>query len=75
MKALPENIACALSHTRDGFACFMRNGRWGTCGSCPRLTDGTVLPELCPDTERGDHQLTLEGLVDQYNRANRATNL
>ena len=67
-KALPENIARALSHTRDGFACFMRNGRWGSCGNCPRLTDGTVLPELCPDTDRSDHQSTLEGLVDQYNR-------
>ena len=72
MKALPDNIAIALAHTREAFACFMRNGRWGTCGSCPRLADGMVVPELCPNTEGSDHHLTLEGLVDQYNRWRRA---
>ena len=66
---LPENIAIALSRTHDGFACFMRNGRWGTYANCPRMNGGTILPELCPDTDRSDHQCTLEGLVDQYNKA------
>ena len=33
-----------------------RNGRWGTCGFCPRRS-GKVYPEECEYTTRGDHQL------------------
>lgn len=33
-----------------------RNGRWGTCGACPRV-DGMPLPEDCAYTDRSDHWL------------------
>ena len=45
---------------------FMRNGRWGTCGSCPHDGSGRVLPELCKNTSESDHNLTLEQLVQHY---------
>lgn len=53
---------------RDRFYQFGRNGRWGTCGECPRDADGRTLPEFCPNTARTDHQLKLAGLVEQYRR-------
>jgi protein gp37 len=34
-----------------------RNGRWGTCGDCPRDGEGNVYPERCKYTSRYDHQL------------------
>lgn len=33
-----------------------RNGRWGTCGFCPR-EGGTVFPERCQHKDRRDHLL------------------
>lgn len=44
---------------------FRRNGRWGTCVDCPKI-EGRAYPELCVNTERGDHNLTLEELVEHY---------
>lgn len=44
---------------------FDRNGRWGTCSSCPRNGRGDVFPEYCDYTDRYDHQLTIEGLAEQ----------
>lgn len=34
-----------------------RNGRWGTCGACPRDAKGNVFPERCDYTDRYDHNL------------------
>lgn len=42
-------------HDRD--ALLARNGRWGTCGACPRGDDGRVEPERCEYTSRSDHNL------------------
>jgi len=48
------------------FMQFARNGRWGTCVDCPRDTIGHVYPEFCSNTERSDHRLTIDGLVEQH---------
>ncbi len=37
--------------------CLSRNGRWGTCGDCPRDEDGFPQPESCVNTARYDHWL------------------
>jgi hypothetical protein len=47
---------------------FMRNGRWGTCVDCPTDNNRRSLPELCVNTDRYDHNLTLDELVEQYKR-------
>ncbi len=54
----------------ERFLQFSRNGRWGTCVDCPRDGHGHILPELCPNTERYDHQLTADSLAEQFNRYN-----
>jgi tRNA(His) 5'-end guanylyltransferase len=36
---------------------LLRNGRWGTCADCPRIS-GKVYPEHCQFTDRYDHLLT-----------------
>ena len=41
-------------HSRNTL--LVRNGRWGTCVSCPRI-DGEVFPEKCEYTKRYDHNL------------------
>lgn len=55
---------------RQHFACFARNGVWGTCGSCPRIADLTraIYPEFCENFDRYDHRLDLGSLVEQYQR-------
>ena len=35
-----------------------RNGRWGTCGGCPRDAKGNVFPERCDYTTRSDHNIS-----------------
>lgn len=50
----------------DGFNQFARNGRWGTCVSCPMTSDNKAIPEACENTDRYDHQLTLEQLSGAY---------
>lgn len=45
-----------------------RNGRWGTCVACPKAGDGTVLPELCKNTKRYDHRLTMKALAEMWDR-------
>lgn len=59
-----ERQAKVLPH----FECFARNARWGTCGYCPRDTNGKAYPEFCQDTDRYDHNLPLQDLVDLFNR-------
>ena len=53
----------------DAFEQFMRNGRWGTCGSCPTGSEGRRFPEMCDNTARTDHHLDLESLCSQYQLA------
>jgi len=48
---------------KSGFLQFSRNGRWGTCGDCPRDSNGIVYPEFCKFTDRYDHNLKLAELV------------
>lgn len=48
------------------FELFARNGRWGTCGGCPRDAARNVHPEFCTFTDRTDHQLDAEGLAESY---------
>lgn len=48
------------------FIMFGRNGRWGTCASCPCDSLGMNYPEFCPDTRRGDHHLTVEQLGESW---------
>ena len=54
---------------KDAFRQFIRNERWGTCIGCPRDGEGRALPELCLDTYRSDHQLTLSDLVEKYEQS------
>lgn len=53
----------------DAFRQFSRNGRWGTCGACPRDSEKHVYPEFCPETDRYDHWLSAQGLADQFERS------
>lgn len=48
------------------FAEFARNERWGTCVACPQDTNGVPYPEFCAYTDRYDHQLTGESLIETY---------
>jgi hypothetical protein len=52
-------------HTlRDAWRQCSRNFRWGSCGACPRDTDGNAYPEFCLFTHRNfDHHLTMDDLV------------
>lgn len=45
---------------------FLRNDRWGTCGDCPQNGLGQKLPELCVNTDRYDHRLGIDALVEHY---------
>lgn len=54
------------SKMREAFRCFSRNFRWGTCGDCPHDGDREVYPELCNNSQRYDHTLTLAQLVEQF---------
>lgn len=51
---------------QQAFAQFARNERWGTCGGCPRDSNGVPYPEFCASTDRYDHKLTLDDLVKSY---------
>lgn len=53
---------------KDRWEQFIRNGRWGTCGDCPRDGDGKAYPEMCKYDTRSDHHLTIDDLFKQYNR-------
>lgn len=51
---------------KDSFRQFARNERWGDCASCPRDSEGHSYPEFCQHSGREDHQLGIDGLVQQY---------
>lgn len=55
-----------LREIGDCFRQFSRNGRWGTCGGCPRDVQGNAYPEHCADTDRYDHHLTATGLAETW---------
>ena len=54
---------------KDSFVQFSRNGRWGTCGACPRDSNNAVYPEFCKDTDRHHHQLDVDELARSYKKA------
>jgi hypothetical protein len=55
-----------LREIGDNFRQFARNGRWGTCGGCPRDVQGNAYPEHCADTDRYDHQLGASSLAETW---------
>ena len=63
-----ERGTFVASNVREAFVHFSRNGRWGTCGFCPRDVDGHAYPEFCQYRDRGDHMLALSGLTEQHER-------
>jgi hypothetical protein len=58
--------AHAVAELKCAFADFSRNGRWGTCASCPQDGYGRKLPELCEFTEQPDHQFDIDGLAKRF---------
>lgn len=56
----------AIKELRDAFVQFSRNGRWGTCGGCPRDAQGRAYPEFCPTKERYDHNLSMAELASTW---------
>lgn len=69
MRTFETAVEYALQDTAMHFRCFSRNGYWGTCGFCPRTTDGEVYPEFCENrTTMIGHALTLGELASLYER-------
>lgn len=66
--AYDDPRAHAAAELRGPLADFSRNGRWGTCGSCPCDGYGRKLPELCSFTARHDHQLDVDALTSRFKR-------
>lgn len=60
--------SAAIKTTEEAFLCFIRNERWGTCADCPRDSKNNAFPEFCVNTDRYDHLLTLDSLVEQYKK-------
>lgn len=54
------------SEMSSHFRMFARNGRWGTCGGCPRDSEGNAYPEFCEFTKRHDHKLTVDDLAEMH---------
>lgn len=50
----------------DAFHAFARNGRWGTCVSCPRDSEHNVFPEFCQNTDRYDHNIGAAELAETF---------
>lgn len=58
--------AHAAAELRSALVDFSRNGRWGSCGRCPRDGYGRKLPELCAFTDYDDHQLDIDELSRRF---------
>lgn len=61
----------AMLHLWNAFEDFMRNGVFGECVCCPTTTgerNGRKLPEKCQYFLRHDHQLSINQLVEAYER-------
>lgn len=54
------------SEVKDSFVQFSRNGRWGTCASCPRDDNNVAYPEFCENTNQADHNLNVDQLAEQH---------
>ena len=67
MRQMSRELQKRHDMMKDAFLQFYRNGRWGTCGDCPRDSDGKAYPEFCSSTTRHDHQLNAEGLASCHN--------
>jgi len=67
-RSMDEATRLTLRQVGDRFQHFSRNGRWGTCGDCPRDSRGNIYPEFCKHTDRYDHQLTIQELADSWHR-------
>jgi hypothetical protein len=63
---MPIETRMALIDLGDAFQQFSRNGRWGTCGCCPRDVRGNAYPEHCENTDRHDHHMTVKKLAVQW---------
>jgi hypothetical protein len=61
-----DKFSTGVNLNRDHFHCFARNGRWGTCGDCPRDAEGHAYPEFCEHTRRYDHHLDVNMLSFHY---------
>ncbi len=57
-----------LRKLADALRQASRNGKWGTCGGCPRDTHGNAYPEFCECRDRYDHHLTIDQLADAWKR-------
>jgi succinate dehydrogenase/fumarate reductase-like Fe-S protein len=64
MLEVPTEMAPEM---KDAFEQFARNGRWGTCGGCPRDVNGRAIPELCANTKMYDHNQNLQDLIVSNN--------
>lgn len=67
------SVKNALSEMGDSFRQFARNGRLGTCGGCPRDSQGNVYPEFCLFTYRDEHLLNATLLAEQFDRRSKET--
>lgn len=62
----PSPTEKTLMEKRDSLIHFSRNGRWGTCVSCP-IENGIKMPEKCEYTGRQDHHLTIDDMAFNWN--------
>ncbi len=58
----------ALRQTADTFRQFSRNGRWGSCGFCPRDMHGHSYPEFCKEGHRVTHWMTAKDLAENFEK-------
>ena len=65
---MSEDVVRPNGQLAAAFRAYSRNGRWGTCGDCPRDGDGLVIPELCENAKRYDHHLTIDELCEATKR-------
>ena len=72
-KPMEEGTRRALLRHADDLRQLTRNGRYGTCGGCPRDVFGQAYPEFCASTERIDHQLTLANLAESFEAERKTT--
>jgi hypothetical protein len=63
---MTDQLHRTLREKGDAFRQFSRNGRWGTCGCCPRDIQNNAYPEYCEFTERQDHHLSATSLAESW---------
>ncbi len=65
---IAPNDEIASLYGGEAYVQFQRNGRWGTCGLCPRDIEGRAYPENCPDTMSAAHNRTAEELQAEMSK-------